>query len=261
MGLVASPDKARKVSSTAAASFLEGVIAMIATREEEQLTWTRTWGTEEKPVYTVRDGIYAVRKWTRANGMEKPNHQSADTTAKPCGHFLNNWKWASKGGYGGKCLDRKSCEVVMRDVPWWPDFVSRISKNKDDWKKLNGQLLDGYASREEPEFEGKKNILYGGGNKSVYDKLHNFITYGRGATSSVDTALAGLPESRAKWYRDKYDEARRLGKHIRNKRKLDELGSTSTDSLPDDPSGEVPMDDDAEGGDAEDGDDGSDDDE
>lgn len=258
LGLVAHPDKARTVSSTAAACFLEGVIAMIATREEEKLTWTKTCGNGRHPPYGVRDHIYKVRQWTRANGMEKPSHHAADATERSLGKFLNKWKIPSAEYYGGACTDLKSCDVVMRDVPWWPAFVGFGERNKNDWKKLNAQLLEGYAYKDEPPFEGQKPISGARGNRSVYVKLHDFVNYGRSAEADVETALSGLPEVRANWYRAQYTKARRLGKH---KRKLDDDGSTSTDPLPDDPSGDVPMDDAAVEDDAEDGDDGSDDDE
>lgn len=266
MGLVASPDKARKVSSTAAASFLEGVIAMIATREEEHLTWTKTWGTKEKPVYSVRDNIYAVRQWTRVNGMKKPSLHAAEATERSLGMFLANWKTSNKRHYGTACTDLKSCDVVMRDVTWWRAFVGCGAKNKDDWKKLNAQLLDGYAWKDEPPFEGKKKILSAFGNESVWNKLSGLVHQGVGAEADVETALAGLPEIRAKWYRECYTTAREktLAKRKeerdrKRKRKLDDDGSTSTDPLPD-TEGAVPMDDDAVEH-AEDGDDGSDDDE
>ena len=193
LGLVAHPDKARTVSSTAAACFLEGVIAMIATREEEKLTWTKTCGNGRHPPYGVRDHIYKVRQWTRANGMEKPSHHAADATERSLGKFLNKWKIPSAEYYGGACTDLKSCDVVMRDVPWWPAFVGFGERNKNDWKKLNAQLLEGYAYKDEPPFEGQKPISGARGNRSVYVKLHDFVNYGRSAEADVETALSGLP--------------------------------------------------------------------
>ena len=242
MGHVASLDKNRTVSSTAAAAGLEMVIAIIATREEEHLTWTKTGTTGRHPPYGVRDNIYAVRQWTKSNGMKKPSLKGA-ATEKSLGYFLTDWKAPSAKTYGGECTDLKSCDVVMRDVPWWDAFVDWGAKNKDDWKKLNTQLLEGYAWKDEPPFDGKKTILYGGGNKSVYDKLLNLVHNGGGAEADVETALAGLPEVRADWYRKQYESNRKNGldkmkagdEERKAKRKREAEGS-STDPLPDEES-------------------------
>ena len=126
MGLVASPDKGRKVSSTAAAGFLEGVIAMIGTREEEKLVWTNE---------AVRKHFYEVRAWTRCNGMRRPKQGAPDAKEASLGSFLADWKGKGKRHYGGAFTDLKSVEVVMRDVAWFSNFVVSVAKNKDAWKR------------------------------------------------------------------------------------------------------------------------------
>lgn len=227
LGLVAHPDKARKVSSAAAVGFLEGVVAMIGTREEEQLKWTHD---------DVRKNIYNVRQWTRVNGMEKPKQTTSCATENSLAGFLHGWKSPRKEQYGGKCTDLASCDVVMRDVSWWPGVVGSKAKHTNDFKTLNAQLLDGYSHKDEPDFVGKKGLVKcGGGNRTVYDKLQNLVTRGTGTPVDVELVLAGLPEPRAKWYRDRYNAKRepRLAQMkvrseaLKKKRKLDNLGSTS----------------------------------
>jgi hypothetical protein len=120
LGLVASPDKHRKVSSTAAAGFLEGVVAMIGTREEEKLTWTATNGTNENLTYRVRDGMYALRDWTCANGMQMPMKTANDHAEIALATFLEYWSSVTPGG---DIVDLNSCKVLMRDVIWFRDYV------------------------------------------------------------------------------------------------------------------------------------------
>ena len=199
IALVASPDKGRTVSSTAAAGFLEGVVAMIGTREEQRLVWTNE---------TLRKNIYEVRAWTRCNGVRKPQEKAPDAKEASLGGVLVNWKKKSKH-YGGECTDLKSVEVVMRDFAWFPNFVGFGAKNKEDWKKLNAQLLAGFAWRNEPEFEGRRPIKGDAGNKSVYVKLQNLVTEGTGSPADVEIALVGLPAPRAEWYRKQISEKRK----------------------------------------------------
>ena len=227
LGLVGHPDKARKVSSAAAAAGLEMVIAMIATREEEQLKWTHD---------DVRKKIYNVRQWTRVNGMEKPKQKASCATQNSLGVFLTGWKSPQTDKYGGGFTDLASCDVVMRDVSWWPGFVGSVAKNTNDWKTLNAQLLDGYSYKDEPDFVGKKGLVKGGGgNRTVYGKLNKLVNQGSGTPADFELAIAGLPESRAKWYRDRYNAKREPTlaqlkvdqEAARKKRKLDNIGLTS----------------------------------
>ena len=227
LGLVAHPDKARNVPSSAAAAGLEMVIAMIAKREEEQLKWTND---------SVRTNIYNVRKWTKSNCMEKPKQTTSCATEKSLGMFLSSWNSPRTDQYGGKCTDLASCNVVMRDVSWWPGVVGSQAKRTNEWKTLNAQLLDGYSHKDEPDFVGKKGLVKsGGGNRRVYRKLNNLVTRGIGTPADVELALAGLPESRAKWYRDSYNAKREqtlaqknvINEAASKKQKLDNIGSTS----------------------------------
>jgi len=250
LGLVAHPDKNRKVSSTAAASFLEGVVAMIATREEETLVWTNE---------TVKTRIFALRSWTRSNKMVIPKQSSNDAIEKSFKVFLVDWK-SSGRHYGGAFTDRKSALLVMRDVPWFSDYVGYSERNKEDWKSLNTQLLDGFGWHTEPEFEGKKTIRSENGNRRVYYKLSNLVDIGTGRPKDVDVALRGLPEAREQWYRKQIESKRnealaqfKLRDEAKRKRKIDaECGAA--ESINDD-EGE-PMDgiETSESGDDEDGD-------
>ena len=79
----------------------------------------------------------------------------------------------------------------------------------------------------------------------MYAKLCNLVVYGKGAEGGVATALTGLPDARAQWYRARYSLNRKGTLYHQRaynrdrewckqtKRKLHELGSTSTEPLGD----------------------------
>ena len=223
---------------------------MIATREEETLVWTNE---------TVKTRIFALRSWTRSNKMVIPKQSSNDAIEKSFKVFLVDWK-SSGRHYGGAFTDRKSALLVMRDVPWFSDYVGCSERNKEDWKSLNTQLLDGFGWHTEPEFEGKKTIRSENGNRRVYYKLSNLVDIGTGRPKDVDVALRGLPEAREQWYRKQIESKRnealaqfKLRDEAKRKRKIDaECGAVESTN---DDEGE-PMDgiETSESGDDEDGD-------
>ena len=197
MSLVCKEKEGVDVSSEAAANGLKMVLAMISSREESKLKWTHK---------IVKANMMAVRTWTRANAMAKPKAKAVTKEENRLGSFLRNWK-ADNITYGGKCTDLVSCRVIMRGVPWFEDFVGSIHKNATDWTELNKQLCDGFAWSAEPDFEGKRSILSGKDNKSIYVKLQNLVQ-GSGSSTDVATALKGLPAARATYYQGLYDANR-----------------------------------------------------
>ena len=197
MSLVCKAKEGVDVTSEAAVHVLKLVLAMIAPREEAALKWTHN---------KLEQNMKATRTWTRANGLRKPTTTAKDAAERTLGTFLDNWK-CDNARYGGKCTDLASCEVVMRDVPWFGEYVRAADKQKDEWKELNRQLRDGFAHHTEPEFEGKKAIVGVKGNRGVYLKLHSLLD-GRGSEANVAIALAGLTASRRSHYHTAWATAR-----------------------------------------------------
>jgi hypothetical protein len=122
--------------------------------------------------------------------------------------IMGHWK-ADDKLYGGVCTDIAQVRVLMRDVKWFESFVGCKDKNIDEWKELNRQLLQGYAHHTEPDFEGKKAMGHGNGNKGVYDKLCS-VAHARCSEAQRDVALSGLPETRNAFYLDGWDEKRKV---------------------------------------------------
>ena len=211
------------VSSEAAASFLNGILAIIASREEAQLKWTQK---------TVKAKMTAVRTWTRANGVVKPMYNALNKKERALASFLNHWK-KDDAHYGGKCIHLANCRVIMRDVSWFEDYVRSADKNANDWSALNAQLCNGFAWKEEPEFEGKKPMGAGKGNVAVYNKLKSMII-GAGSPANIATALQGLPPARATYYHERYNANRaallqKTKDNIAAKRKRQRENATESD--------------------------------
>ena len=146
ISLVCKAKQGVAVSAEAAASFLKGILAMIASREEATLVWTQQ---------TVKARMLEVRAWTKSNGNKKPSAASDGKEERSAGTFLSNWKSPDSRNYGGTCTDLEQCRVVMRGIKWFDEFIHVIEKNANDWVELNRMLLDGYAWTDEPEFENK----------------------------------------------------------------------------------------------------------
>lgn len=227
ISLVCKEKEGVDVSSEAAAYFLKGVLAMIASREEATMAWTHKG---------VEANIKAVRTWTRAHGMQKLTRTSVDKEEKRLGIFLCHWK-VDNDNYGGKCADLPNCRVIMRGIPWFEDFVGSVDKHANEWVELNTQLCDGFAWHDEPDFEGKKVMSSSKDNKSIYFKLNSLIR-GQGKPTDVAIALKGLPPARAAWYQGQYDANRagmlqKLKDDRKKKRKRDSASSSSTTDNPD----------------------------
>jgi hypothetical protein len=206
MSLVCKEKEGVDVTSEAAVHVLKLVLAMITPREEAALKWTNKH---------VERKMKAVRTWTKSNGLRKPVQCAKDAAEKSMGAFLKDWK-LSNAIYGGSCTDLTSCKLVMRDVKWFEEFVaSGRTRMCAEWKKLNRQLLDGFAWHAEPEFEGKKAISAGKGNIGVYQKLNNLFR-GQGREELVAIALTGLPMLRSSYYQTAWAAARQRALRAKN---------------------------------------------
>ena len=197
MSLVCKEKEGVDVSSEAAANGLKMVLAMISSREEAKLKWTKK---------TVKAKMVAVRTWTRANGMTKPMQNALTKEERVLAIALAHWKGDDRH-YGGKYTDLHNCRVIMRSVPWFQDFVGSVDKIANDWTELNAQLCDGFAWSAEPEFEGKKSISAGKDNHAVYVKLDRLV-HGTGSPANVAKALQGLPPTRSIYYQERYNTNR-----------------------------------------------------
>ena len=225
ISLVCKEKEGVDVSSEAAANGLKMVLAMIGSREEATMAWTHKH---------VEVNIKAVRTWTKSHGMQKPTTTSIDKEEQRLGSFLAQWKKDNRN-YGGKCTDLTNCRVVMRGIQWFEDFVGSVDKNANDWVELNKQLCDGYAWRDESEFEGKRAISATKDNTSIYNKLVSLIN-GKGKPSDVATVLNGLPPTRAAWYQGRYDanraahlqEVKEWDAARKKKRKLESASNSTT---------------------------------
>lgn len=221
ISLVCKAKQGVAVSAEAAASFLKGILAMIATREEATLVWTQQ---------TVKARMLEVRAWTKSNGNKKPSAAASSKEERSLGNFLSNWKSPDGRYYAGTCTDLEQCRVVMRGIKWFEEFVNVVEKNANDWVELNRMLLDGYAWTDEPTFENKKVIRSANGNRPVYAKLSQLLK-GAGKPSDVAFVLNGLPPSRAAYYQASYDANREtqlrntrdsVAKKRKRKRKVDD---------------------------------------
>ena len=221
ISLVCKAKQGVAVSAEAAASFLKGILAMIATREEATLVWTQK---------TVKARMLQVRAWTKSNGNSKPSGAAVDPEERSVGTFLSNWKSPDSRYYAGSCTDLEQCRVVMRGIKWFDDFVNVVEKNANDWAELNRQLLDGYAWTDEPDFENKKVIRSANGNRRIYAKLSQLLK-GAGKPSDVTFVLNGLPPTRVAYYQGSYDANREtqlkncrewMAKNRKRKRKVDD---------------------------------------
>jgi hypothetical protein len=199
ISLVCKQKEGVDVSSEAAVGFLRGLVAMIGSREEATLVWTSE---------AVKKQMLATRAWTKSNGLKKPVRIVKDDPAQiTLSHFLENWKVDNKI-YGGKCTDLAQSRVLMRDVPWFDEFVGSKDRNADEWKEVNRQLLQGYGWHGEPEFDDKKAMPSGKANSRVYDKLSSLVR-AKCSEASRDVALAGLPETRKAYYLNGWDAKRK----------------------------------------------------
>ena len=219
--LAAKPQRNVEMSSKAAAMFLGGIYEMLYARDDARrlakLEWTlRTnnmgpGGKKDDPV--VKDHILAVRKWSRTHDDAKPVMTSVDPEEARHGYFLNGWK-RNDDRYGGAMTDLASCRVVMRDLPWFDEFVDFKKAGTEVLDTLITQLVGGAALDKEPEFgevETRTPLSSGKDNLKVYEKYRSMLI-GIGSEADVTKVVNALEANgqpkRAAWLRKTYGEAR-----------------------------------------------------
>jgi len=154
-----------------------------------------------------------ARNWCADNENKKPSanalkRKNGNGTAEEqsIGQFLNKWKMF-KGKNAYKRVNKSECDFLMRHVPWWKDYSTRTLAEKCATmiSKVNSMLKDGYAYKDEPDFEGKKKWpcgRHGSETYSVYNKMKNLV-YGRYLDNDVSKVLDGVDPVRANWYKSK----------------------------------------------------------
>ena len=151
-----------------------------------------------------------VRAWTYANDMKKPSQDAqarkknpGDAEEASLGHFLTHWK--IRKGYGEFSIS--DCLLIMRNVPWWYEFVngSNAKKGADTEASLMALMADGFGIAGDPR--GKK-VLKPSEYPKEYAKLRK-LRDGQFDEPTVDRILAPLACERRNYYKDEGWAARR----------------------------------------------------
>jgi len=180
--------------SEAVRYFLNGLLVMIASREEAHLVWT------SEPTKT---NMLKARAWSRANGMKKPAAKIGTNGSEEFRLSTALADWKKRG-----CTDLACCDVVMRSLPWWRAFSHSKEDLAERLEECVRQVRAGYGMKTEPPFPGKKAISGAGTNAPVYVILDSVVR-GRGTKEQTERLFAVLEEQgRLDWYKEKYDAAR-----------------------------------------------------
>lgn len=175
-----------------------GLAGALETREEARL-----------PDTLAVKNMKMVRDWSVDNDGKKPIQEALkrkDGTGTQAEHSLGGFlsQWKTKKGYN--MADKPSCDFLMRNLPWWHEFVDGMSKQeKSDAvaAKVNEMLIDGYGHTKEPEFEGKKKWPCGpdgSAKRRAYNGMKKNLVGGRATIEWVEKALKNVDPVRASWY-------------------------------------------------------------
>ena len=179
--------------SEAVRYFLNGLLVMIASREEAHLVWTNE---------TNKTNMLKVRAWSRVNGKKKPARKKGTKGSEEFRLSKALVKWKATG-----CADLANCDVVMRSMPWWRAFSRRKEHLAELLEECVRQVRAGCGLSAEPPFPDKKVISCGAANAQVY-KILNHLVIGYGTKENKERLFAVLEEQgRLDWYKEKHDAA------------------------------------------------------